>query len=177
MGPGAYDIEKADHLTKTKVTNIRMDSSPGRDATLVLANNTDLGPGQYDDRDYDWGNQSKGFTIGEKRETKIIETAGPGMYSPEKADAHTRTKIAHSVRIDSSTGNQAMESHTTGSGVAPGTYDDRSYEWGHQSKGFTIGEKREVNVDETVGPGEYSPERAEHLVKSKAPNVNMGSSP
>ena len=154
-----------------------MDSSPGRDATLGLASNNNAGPGQYDDRSYELGHNMKSFTIGERRETKTIETAGPGRYSPERADALTKSKITHSIRIDSSTGHQALENKTTGSGVAPGTYDDRSYEWGHQSKGFTIGEKRETMIDETAGPGAYSPERADNLVKSKVTNVNMGSSP
>ena len=30
--------------------------------------------------------QSKGFTIGEKRETRIESTAGPGSYNVESAD-------------------------------------------------------------------------------------------
>ena len=81
-----------------------MDSSPGRDATLGLANSNTAGPGQYDDRSYDIANNMKSFTIGERRETKIIETAGPGMYSPEKADALTKSKITTTVRIDSSAG-------------------------------------------------------------------------
>ena len=84
----------------------------------------------------------KSFTIGERRETKTIETAGPGMYSPEKADAQTKSKITSTIIIDSSKGHQNLENHNTGSGLAPGTYDDRSYEWGNKSKGFTIGEKR-----------------------------------
>ena len=29
----------------------------------------------------------------------------------------------------------------------------------------------------TAGPGEYSPERAEAITKSKTPNINLGSSP
>ena len=78
MGPGAYDPSKADHLTMTTVKGIRMDSSPGRDATLGLANSNTAGPGQYDDRSYDIANNMKSFTIGERRETKVIETLGPG---------------------------------------------------------------------------------------------------
>ena len=120
MGPGAYDPEKADHLTKTTVIGIRMDSSPGRDATLGLANSNTAGPGQYDDRSYDIANNMKSFTIGERRETKVVETLGPGMYSPEKADGITKSKITSTVIIDSSTGHQNLENHNAGSGLAPG---------------------------------------------------------
>ena len=62
----------------------------------------------------------KSFTIGERRETKVVETLGPGMYSPEKADAITKSKITSTVIIDSSTGHQNLENPNTGSGLAPG---------------------------------------------------------
>ena len=51
----------------------------------------DTAPGQYDD-----GigfNSNKGFRIGEKREERVYKTAGPGEYSPEKADSITKQKI------------------------------------------------------------------------------------
>ena len=51
----------------------------------------DTAPGQYDD-----GigfNSNKGFRIGEKREEPVYKTAGPGEYSPEKADSITKQKI------------------------------------------------------------------------------------
>ena len=43
--------------------------------------------------------------------------------------------------------------------VAPGQYDDRSYQIGSDSKGFTIGEKREFKVEESLGPGQYDIEK------------------
>ena len=45
-----------------------------------------LGPGQYDDRNYEISSKSKGFTIGEKRETRIESSVGPGAYDVETAD-------------------------------------------------------------------------------------------
>lgn len=44
-------------------------------------------------------------------------------------------------------------------------------------KSFTIGERREQRIEQTVGPGEYDIDRANNLIKSKSPNINMGSSP
>ena len=43
--------------------------------------------------------------------------------------------------------------------LAPGQYDDRSYQIGSDSKGFTIGEKREFKVEESLGPGQYDIEK------------------
>ena len=37
----------------------------------------------------------KSFTIGERRETRVSTTAGPGAYSPERADSLTRTKTTN----------------------------------------------------------------------------------
>lgn len=58
----------------------------------------------------------------------------------------------------------------------PGTYDNM-YDWKTNSKGFTIGEKRETRIEQTVGPGEYDADRATNLTKTKTVNINMGSSP
>ena len=37
----------------------------------------------------------KTFTIGEKRAERIVETMGPGAYSPERGDTLTKTKMAN----------------------------------------------------------------------------------
>ena len=60
--------------------------------------------------------------------------------------------------------------------VAPGQYDD-GVRWNSNVKSFTIGEKRTERVRDGVGPGQYSPERADGITKNKIPNINMGSSP
>ena len=60
--------------------------------------------------------------------------------------------------------------------VAPGQYD-HGKRFGEDTKSFTIGEKREMRIETTAGPGSYEQTRAESLTKSKAPNINMGSSP
>ena len=72
-----------------------MDSSPGRQQTFGADSNPNLGPGLYDDRNYDIANNTKSFTIGERRETRVSRTLGPGAYSPERADSITRTKVTN----------------------------------------------------------------------------------
>ena len=44
-------------------------------------------------------------------------------------------------------------------------------------KSFRFGEKRPERVVESMGPGAYSPERAEGHTKPKMPNITMGGSP
>lgn len=59
--------------------------------------------------------------------------------------------------------------------VAPGQYDD-GIRFNTNVKSFRIGEKRHEKVPEGMGPGEYSPERADLLTKHKTPNIDLGSS-
>ena len=59
--------------------------------------------------------------------------------------------------------------------LGPGQYES-GLKFGSDSKTFTMGEKREFKVVESVGPGQYEIERAEVLTKSKAPKITMGTS-
>ena len=94
MGPGLYDIEAGDAVTRVRTTNINMGSSPARGA-YIQKGNDNTAPGQYDDG-RTFGHDTKTFTIGEKREMKKVETtAGPGAYSPERADGVTRVKTTN----------------------------------------------------------------------------------
>jgi len=175
-GPGTYNTDRADNLTKTKSPNINLGSSPSRPQSFAKPNDVDIAPGQYDDRSYEFGRSTKGFIIGEKRETRIEMTAGPGTYNADRADSLTKTKSPN-INLGSS----PSRPHSFGRGgdvdVAPGQYEDRSYKFGNDTKGFTIGEKRETRIERTVGPGEYDMERADNMTKSKSPQVALGNSP
>ena len=112
-----------------------------------------------------------------KRESRVSETVGPGNYSPERADLQVRSR-AQTIDFSQSAGRDHSGSkYQDNSGLSPGDYDDRSYEWGKDSKGFTIGERREERLEETMGPGAYDIDRADKLTKTKQPDINMGSSP
>ena len=93
MGPGLYDIEAGDAMTRVRTTNITMGGSPARGAYIEKGNDN-TAPGQYDDG-RTFGHDTKTFTIGEKRETKTVKTLGPGAYSPERADGVTRVKTTN----------------------------------------------------------------------------------
>ena len=178
MGPGAYSPERADLVTKTKTTTaVNMGSSPPR-GSFIRQGDSNVGPGQYDDRNYDFGNKAKGFTIGEKRETRTVETMGPGSYNVEQADGVINSKTTTTVNMGASSPARGSFQRQGDSNVGPGQYDDRNYDFGNKAKGFTIGEKRETRTVESMGPGAYSPERADTITKTKTTTtINMASSP
>ena len=62
MGPGAYDPDKADGMTKPKIPNINMGSTPSRPASFAKSGDVDVAPGQYDDG-REFGKDVKTFTI------------------------------------------------------------------------------------------------------------------
>ena len=61
-------------------------------------------------------------------------------------------------------------------GVGPGQYDDGK-RFNSNVKSFRFGEKRPERQPESMGPGAYSPERADTVTKPKMPNISMGASP
>ena len=46
--------------------------------------------------------------------------------------------------------------------------------FGDEVKDMTIGQKRIEKIPKGVGPGEYSPERADEVTKANAPKYNLG---
>ena len=94
MGPGAYEPDRADGVTKSKMPNINMGKSPARPVSFARGGDVDVAPGQYDDGKR-FNDGVKSFKIGEKRAEKPREGMGPGAYSPERSDALTKPKIAN----------------------------------------------------------------------------------
>ena len=66
MGPGAYDPERAESLTKPKMPNINMGTSPSRPASFAKGGDYEVAPGQYD-HEKPFGADVKAHRIGEKR--------------------------------------------------------------------------------------------------------------
>ena len=71
--------------------NIDMGQSPARPHSFAKAGDIDVAPGQYDDGKR-FNSGVKGFKIGEKRDSPIRESAGPGTYDPTRADRLTKQK-------------------------------------------------------------------------------------
>ena len=92
MGPGAYDPDRADAMTKSKIPNINMGTSPSRPQSFAQGGDVNVAPGQYDDG-VRFNTNVKNMRIGEKRPEKPREGMGPGAYDPDRADAMTKSKI------------------------------------------------------------------------------------
>ena len=158
MGPGAYSPERADGITKNKIPNINMGTSPSRPESFAKSGDVNVAPGQYDDG-VRWNSNVKSFRIGEKRPEKASEGMGPGAYDPDRADGQTKSKIPN---INMGTSPSRPHSFAKGGdvNVAPGQYDD-GVRFNSNVKSFTIGEKRAEKVRDGMGPGAYDPDRAD----------------
>ena len=172
-GPGSYNPEQAEALTKTRAHNIDLGKSPSRPNTFAVAGHEHAAaPGQYDDG-VRFNSGVKSFTIGEKREQPIPKTAGPGEYQVDKAlnQTHTRNPAPDMSSSPPRPGTFAIAGQS-----APGQYDS-SVKFANDVNGFTIGVKREQPIPKTVGPGEYAVDRAEKLTRAESPAVQFGESP
>ena len=68
------------------MANINLGSSPSRPASFAKGGDVNVAPGQYDDGRESGRDNVKSFTIAEKRETRTVESMGPGAYDPDRAD-------------------------------------------------------------------------------------------
>lgn len=173
-GPGQYEVDRSVSATKVR-TRSAIITKEKKVETFALKNQIDsAAPGQYDDGKR-FNSDVKGFKIGEKRETKIKKTAGPGEYSPERAERQTKCK-APNIDLGKSPARPSSFAQGGDVNVAPGQYDDGK-RFNSDVKGFRIGEKREKRIEQSAGPGAYSPERADGQTKNKMPNIDLGKSP
>ena len=89
VGPGEYEPTRAEVLTKQRIQQVDLGSSQARPNKLTQDRDIDVAPGQYEHHK-NFGDDTKSFKMGEKREKRVEETAGPGAYNPERADGMTR---------------------------------------------------------------------------------------
>ena len=68
LGPGAYEPDRADNQTKTRLANINMGTSQSR--ADIIRKDDNVGPGQYEDIRR-FGSETKSFRIGEKRAERV----------------------------------------------------------------------------------------------------------
>ena len=140
MGPGAYDPDRADSLTKTRTVNIDMGNSPSRPHSFAQGRDVNVAPGQYDDGKR-FNSDVKSFRIGEKRPERPNTNMGPGAYDPERADSMTKSKTPN-INMGSSPARPSSFAQGGDVNVAPGQYDDGK-RFNDNVKSFRIGEKRD----------------------------------
>lgn len=122
VGPGEYDPDRANSQIKPKNRAVNIGSSPERPDNFNSGVNANLGPGQYDSRDYTVKSTTKSFTIGEKRARNVDETMGPGSYDPSRADGVTKHKVP-SVDM----GKSPSRPDRIGQTLVPSSFNAESY--------------------------------------------------
>ena len=115
----------------------------------------------------------KSFKFGEKRPEKPNDNVGPGHYSPERAELVTKP-IAPSAKINPNSLSRPESFANKGQigSLGPGEYASNG-KFGNDAKTFKFGEKRPEKSNDNVGPGHYSPERAELVTKPIAPSAKI----
>ena len=114
----------------------------------------------------------KGLGFGKPKPERRVVDNRDYDYSPEREFAQTRHKSPSAIINKGG----SRETFTIKETAGPGQYDD-GIRFNSNTKTFTIGEKRQERVVESMGPGTYDPDRADGITKAKMPNINMGSSP
>jgi len=148
-------------LTKPKTQIIVFSKEPSRPESFANPNLiSGVSPGLYDDGK-DFLSGAKGFTIGEKRPEKPNDNVGPGHYSPERAESITKP-LAPSAKINANSPSRPESFANKGQigSLGPGEYASNA-KFGDDAKSFKFGEKRPEKPNDNVGPGHYSPEKAE----------------
>lgn len=119
----------------------------------------------------------KTFKFGERRPDRPNDNVGPGHYSPERAELVVKTQSpSFKMGLNKSPSRPDTLAHPNQGQTSPGQYDNGK-KFGDDAKSFKIGEKRPEKPNDNVGPGHYSPERAERVVKSHTPSFSMPISP
>lgn len=108
--------------------------------------------------------------MGARTDQQIKESLGPGQYSPEKADSHTKPKIK-----GLNFGKSGRDDSLIASDRGPGTYDDPRTIGKNLNRGH-MGARLDQKIKESLGPGQYSPEKADSHTKPKIKGFNFGKS-
>ena len=77
-GPGEYNPDKSEKITRASSPMTKLAKSPSRPRTLAVQGHEHASaPGQYDDG-IRFNSGVKGFKIGVRRDEKLEQSAGPG---------------------------------------------------------------------------------------------------
>lgn len=152
-GPGTYDTDRAEALTKTKNISPVMSKEPRRNNFM---GDDKMGPGTYDSGDA-FGEGAQAFTFPPSPQKKPTQPSpGPGSYSPERAEDQTKNS-PQKCSFANQTGRKASE--FDGKADQPDYGDpERFYTYPKELPVYSIpqsGEPKDPRAD-NPGPGEYA---------------------
>eukprot|EP00347_Sterkiella_histriomuscorum_P018852 403343924 len=145
-GPGSYDTKNSQVKPQTS-QSIRFNNSIRQD----IVRKEDLekpGPGNYNQKSAFAG--EKGFTMGAKKQPKYSDVPGPGSYDTK----NDLTKAGQQSQRIATTKRKTFMEEAPNDLPGPGNYDQGSAF--ANSKGFTIGAKKDQKYSDVPGPGSYN---------------------
>ena len=175
VAPGQYDVERSTSLIKCRSQAAIINKGKARPDTFASKEHVDsAAPGQYSVHKEFGKDNVKSFKIGTRSPVKYESTAGPGQYDVDRSVSVTKQRVQSGAFSKTQARPKTFAIET--SSAAVGQYDD-GIRFNSNVKSFRIGEKRTEKMTESMGPGAYSPERADAVTKTKIVNINMGASP
>ena len=112
-----------------------------------------MGPGSYEVGN-SFGSNSKGFTIGVRRESRREGSPGPGEYEVARSDSQTKNRNDNSVDFQKLSGRREMSPDNEDTGELGNV--ERFYQYPKEVPNYSIGEKRPEKPRDGPGPGEYN---------------------
>ena len=109
-----------------------------------------MGPGSYEVVN-SFGSDSKGFTIGVKREVHREHSPGPGEYEVDRSDSQTKNRNDNSIEFGKLSGRREMSPDLEGNGELSNV--ERFYQYPKEVPNYSIGEKRAEKPRDGPGPG------------------------
>jgi hypothetical protein len=169
-GPGAYDVGKADKLTKSSSQAPSMRAKQKEGVGKAPAVETDAG--RYNPHK-EFGQDLRHMTLGRRSPGRdASNTPPPGTYNPDNAMKLTKPKSqALIMRRDSHTPSRLNQ--VVSESPDPGQYYDSMKGFGYHTPRITIGGVKEKwkPLNENPGPGEH--ETMQSLIRPRTPGIEM----
>lgn len=171
-GPGAYQIDKADKLTKS-ASQVHSMRPRVKDVSTKTVTETDAG--RYNPHK-DFGAAVGKMTIGERsRERAVSNTPPPGAYNPDNALSLTKPKsTATIIRRDSAP--RVAYIRQPGQTPDPGQYHDAGRGFGYNTPRMTISAAKQKwrPLNDNPGPGYH--DAVHTLTRPRTPGVEISKS-
>ena len=149
-----HQTQQTLHQQQQQKTTMATTMRTGRYSNIRNSNQDNImGPGSYEVGN-SFGSNSKGFTIGVKRQSRQEHSPGPGEYEVERSDSQTKTRVNRSIEFEKITGRRDSSPDKEGEGMI--TTVERFYQYPKEVPNYSIGEKRPEKPRDGPGPGEYN---------------------
>lgn len=119
-----------------------------------MLTNEGMAPGSYDIKGMSFGENTKSFTIGVKRETRTEKSPGPGSYEHSRSESQTKHRSPTTVDFDRTTGR--IEASPNRDPSSEFGNQERFYQYPKEVPVYSIGQKRPEKPKDGPGPGEYN---------------------